>query len=64
MKTTFRNSEGELQNSRCPQCGKFLGADPDGFWDAEDKGGDDSSYMTPFCDEACADKFHGRVAAA
>ncbi len=49
---------------RCPQCGRFIKYDSDGFYDTAEKGVDpDTSHVACFCDETCADKFHGRVRA-
>jgi hypothetical protein len=50
---------------RCPCCGRFIQYDADGFYDTAERGANpDTSHVACFCDEACADKFHGRAAQA
>lgn len=54
-------SENDFTQDHCPQCGRFVGVDPDGFY--ESLPGDDDNYpIYVYCNEACADKHHGRVA--
>ena len=43
--------------NRCPNCGKFIDEEPDGFFDVLDRDYD-MSAVEAFCDEACADNYH------
>jgi len=54
-----------LEQWRCPNCGRFVEVDADGFYDTEERGADpECTPVACFCDERCADVFHGRVAKA
>jgi hypothetical protein len=51
----------EQSLNRCPYCGRFVGVDPDGYYDTAERGADpETAYVTAFCDKAHADKFHNR----
>ena len=61
-----RRFEDSSLQFRCPQCGRYLGIHPDGFYDCEvkcDESERDMHAVAPFCDERCANRFHGRAAA-
>ena len=42
---------------QCPNCGRFIERDGDGFYDRECRA-NDSSEVFQFCAERCADQFH------
>lgn len=44
-------------NLRCPFCGRFVGDDPDGYYDREDRD-DEMGEVVCFCSQDHADKFH------
>ena len=45
----------------CPHCGRFVGTDPDGYYDASDpKQPADMQPVAAFCDEKCACLHHNR----
>ncbi len=50
---------------RCPQCGRFVLAEATGtFFDCSEKMPEEEMggcAIAAFCDERCADKFHGRA---
>ena len=63
--------------TQCPACGRFTEVNPDGYWDRGEKHDDpscpqdegcvcsaSSAFVEAFCNEACADQFHGRQPAA
>ena len=41
---------------RCPNCGRFIESEPDGFYDRLERGSE-TSQIVPFCNEACADQY-------
>jgi len=43
--------------TRCPNCGRFVEYDADGFYDRLQRESD-SSLIAQFCSEFCADRFH------
>jgi hypothetical protein len=42
---------------RCPNCGRFIEYDADGFYAQEDPH-NDVSHVLQFCDERCCDRFY------
>ena len=50
---SYENSTVE----KCPQCGKFVSPE-NGFYDRENRE-DECSLVLAFCDEGCANSFHG-----
>jgi hypothetical protein len=51
----------DIDLNRCPNCGRFVGINPDGYYDTAERGADpDSTPVAAFCDERCACVFHGR----
>ena len=43
--------------NRCPNCGKFIDAEPMGFFDRLDRT-DELGPVYAFCNEPCADQYH------
>lgn len=53
----------QATNHRCPCCGRYVGIDPDGYYDTAERNVDpDTCHVAAFCDETCANQFHGRAA--
>lgn len=53
----------ERHSSRCPYCARFVEVDADGFYDTAERGANpEFCHVAQFCNEQCADKFHGRKA--
>ena len=50
-------ARAELTQERCPNCGRFIEKDPQGFFDVLDREYD-MSAIAAFCDEPCADQYH------
>lgn len=51
--------------TRCPNCGRFVEFDADGYYDTAERGADpETTRVACFCNEACACEFHGRPAPA
>lgn len=44
---------------KCPRCGKFVSLEK-GFYDRMSRN-PEGSYVIAFCDERCADSWHGRL---
>lgn len=44
---------------RCPECGRFIENDADGYYD-QAFAGEETGTVACFCNKKCADKFHGR----
>ena len=50
-----------IDRSRCPNCGRFVEIDANGYYDTAERGADpEFTPVACFCDETCACKFHGR----
>lgn len=45
-------------DERCPNCGRFVEHDADGFYDRLVRE-DESSFVECFCNRSCADAYHG-----
>lgn len=52
-----RRAHAASNRNRCPNCGKFIQDDPDGFF-APLIPGDDMNPIVPFCDSECLDAFY------
>lgn len=51
-------------DKRCPHCGRFVDFDGDGFYDCAEKNQDpEECWIAQFCNETCADMYHGRTVA-
>jgi len=57
QETSTRRQQRVHLPDRCPNCGRFVEDEADGFYDREDWD-DDASLVSVFCDEPCADRFH------
>ena len=56
-----RDMTSEYIRSRCPNCGRFVEFDANGYYDTAERGADpEFTPVACFCDETCACKFHGR----
>ena len=60
-----RDMTSEYIRSRCPNCGRFVEFDANGYYDTAERGADPKfTSVACFCDETCACKFHGRPIAS
>ena len=49
----------DFRRSRCPNCGRFVEFDANGYYDTGERGADPKfTSVACFCDETCACKFH------